>query len=166
MPGIHRLERTQLIERTLPEVFAFFADASNLELITPHFLRFRTVTRAPIAMRVGTRIDYEISLLGVPMHWRSHISTWEPNVRFVDEQERGPYALWHHTHDFEAQGDATLVRDTVLYSEPFGPLGSIAHVLFVERTLNRIFDFRREATARALKGPSASPSPFATAVSA
>ena len=154
MPRIHRLERSQRIERPLAEVFAFFADASNLELITPHFLRFRTLTRAPITMRVGTRIDYEIALLGVPMRWRSHISVWQPNVRFVDEQERGPYARWHHTHDFEAQGNATVVRDTVEYSEPLGPLGGVAHVLFVERTLKRIFDFRREATERALKGPS------------
>jgi ligand-binding SRPBCC domain-containing protein len=150
MGRIHRLERTQRIERPLPEVFAFFADAANLEAITPNFLRFRMVTRPPIEMRVGARIDYEISLLGVPMRWRTLITAWEPGVRFVDEQESGPYALWRHTHSFEAQGNATLMRDVVEYREPLGPLGGIAHALFVARTLERIFDFRQGATERKL----------------
>lgn len=148
----HTLERKQRIERPLAEVFAFFAEAANLEAITPSFLRFRMITPPPVIMSVGTRIEYEISLLGLPMRWRSLISTWEPGVRFVDEQELGPYALWHHTHDFEADGEhATIVRDVVRYREPFGPLGAIAHVLFVKRTLRAIFDHRRIATQRLLE---------------
>ncbi len=150
MTIVHRLERSQRIARPLAEVFAFFADAANLEAITPRFLRFRMITRPPIEMRVGARIDYEISLLGVPMRWRTLITAWEPGVRFVDEQELGPYALWRHTHSFEAQGDATLMRDLVEYTEPLGPLGRVAHALFVARVLERIFDFRKAETARRL----------------
>jgi ligand-binding SRPBCC domain-containing protein len=150
MGRIHRLERSQRIEQPLTQVFAFFADAANLEAITPRFLRFRMLTPSPIEMRVGACIDYEIALLGVPMRWRTRITAWEPGVRFVDEQESGPYALWRHSHTFEAQGNATLVRDVVEYTEPFGPLGRIAHTLFVARTLDRVFDFRRGATERAL----------------
>lgn len=100
-------------------------------------------------MGVDTRIDYQLSLFGVPLRWRTRIADWQPGVRFVDEQESGPYALWRHTHEFEAEGDATVVRDLVEYAEPLGPLGAVAHALFVERTLNRIFDHRREAVARA-----------------
>ncbi|MET0793048.1 MAG: SRPBCC family protein [Polyangiaceae bacterium] len=155
MAATHRLERTQRIERPLPEVFAFFADAANLEAITPQFLRFRILTRPPIEMREGALIDYEISLLGVPMQWHTRIAVWEPNVRFVDEQLVGPYAYWHHTHAFEAQGNATLMRDTVLYREPFGPLGAVAHTLFVARTLARIFDYRQAAIEREFSNPAA-----------
>ncbi len=108
------------------------------------------VTRPPIPMGVGTRIDYKISLLGVPMRWRTLITEWEPGVRFVDEQESGPYALWRHTHSFEAQGNTTLMHDVVEYREPLGPLGSMAHALFVARTLETIFDFRQGATERKL----------------
>ena len=148
MASTYRLERTQRIARPLQEVFAFFADAANLEAITPHFLRFRMLTRAPIEMRVGTLIDYEISLLGVPMKWRTRIAAWEPNLRFADEQLSGPYAYWHHTHSFQAQGNATLMRDVVVYREPLGPLGVVLHSLFVERTLKRIFDYRAAAIER------------------
>ena len=148
-PGhTHRLVRTQSIPRPREAVFAFFADAGNLEEITPPFLRFRILTPAPVEMRTGARIDYALSLFGIPLRWRTRITAWEPAVRFVDEQESGPYAFWHHVHEFESGGASTLVRDVVDYSLPMGPLGSLAHALFVERTLGRIFNFRREAIRR------------------
>jgi ligand-binding SRPBCC domain-containing protein len=147
---VHRLERTQLVPRHRDEVFAFFADASNLEAITPPFLRFRIVTPMPVEMRLGTRIDYVLSLSGVPLRWRTRITEWQPGVRFVDEQESGPYAFWRHAHEFESRGTSTQVRDVVDYAEPLGPLGRAAHVLFVERALRRIFDFRRHAIQRLL----------------
>jgi ligand-binding SRPBCC domain-containing protein len=155
---LHRLERSQLVARPLEEVFAFFSDAANLEAITPSFLRFRVLTPAPVGMRPGARIDYGLSLFGVPLRWRTRITVWEPGVRFVDEQERGPYALWRHTHAFEARGETTLVRDVVEYALPLGPLGAIARLLFVRRALERIFDFRSEAIRRILERGGASAS--------
>jgi ligand-binding SRPBCC domain-containing protein len=151
--GLHRLERVQLLERPIDEVFAFYADATNLEALTPPFLRFRVVTPTPIAMRAGTRIDYTLSLYGVPIRWRTLITHCKPGVGFVDEQEAGPYAHWRHEHEFEARGRATLMRDTVDYREPLGVVGQLAHVLFVRKTLDRIFDFRRDAAHRLLGAP-------------
>ncbi len=150
---LHQLSRTQVVAKPREEVFAFFSDASNLEALTPPFLRFRILTPLPIAMRAGTQIDYALSLFGAPVRWRTRIKEWQPGSRFVDEQESGPYALWVHTHEFESRGTSTLVRDVVHYAEPLGPLGAIAHVLFVRRTLDRIFDFRRDAIRRLLGHP-------------
>lgn len=147
---MHTLSRSQIVPRPLDEVFAFFSDASNLELLTPAFLRFHILTPTPIVMAVGAQIDYRISLWGVPTRWRTRITDWQPGVRFVDEQESGPYAVWRHTHEFEAQGRSTIIRDRVEYVERFGPLGQVAHVLFVGRMLDRIFDYRRAATTRVL----------------
>jgi ligand-binding SRPBCC domain-containing protein len=151
MARIHRLERTQLLARPRGEVFAFFAEAANLEAITPPFLRFRIVTPPPIEMGPGARIDYALSLYGVPLRWRTRITEWEPGVRFVDEQERGPYALWRHTHEFESRGGSTIVRDLVDYALPLGPIGWAAHLVLVERALVRIFDFRADAIRRRLE---------------
>ena len=148
MAAIYRLTRSQLITRPLPEVFAFFSAAENLEAITPAFLRFRILTPLPIDMRAGTRIDYSLSLWGLPMRWRTKITSWQPDVRFIDEQERGPYALWRHSHDFEAFAGGTRMRDRVDYQLPMGPLGSIAHALLVRRSLHAIFDYRRRAIAQ------------------
>ena len=148
----HRLERSQTIPQERARVFAFFADAANLELLTPAFLRFRILTPLPIPLREGTRIDYALRLFGLPFTWRTRITQWKPGESFVDEQESGPYALWRHTHRFESQGGQTIMHDLVEYAEPFGPLGALAHGLIVRRTLDRIFDFRRDATGRLL-GP-------------
>jgi ligand-binding SRPBCC domain-containing protein len=153
MSRIYHLERGQLVERPLHDVFEFFSDAVNLEALTPPFLGFSILTPLPIEMRQGVRIDYALALFGVPMRWRTRITVWEPEGRFVDEQESGPYTLWRHTHEFEARGGATLVRDRVDYQIPFGPLGQLARAFFVRGTLERIFDFRRDAVARLLEPP-------------
>lgn len=148
-----RLERTQFVPRPLEEVFAFFADAGNLERITPGFLRFRILTPRPIAMRPGAVIEYRLALFGVPFRWTTVIERFEPGVRFVDSQGRGPYASWVHTHEFHAVPGGTLVVDSVDYALPLGPLGLLARTLFVRRSLDRIFDHRVAAIGRLLGGP-------------
>ncbi len=159
---LHRLEQDQTIDRTLEEVFEIFSNAANLEALTPSFLSFKILTPLPIAMFAGARIEYALGLFGIPMKWRTLISSWEPpavdhadgvaKARFVDQQVSGPYEIWKHTHEFEADGNQTRMRDVVDYAVPFGFLGAIAHHLFVRRTLERIFAHRRVATAHMLDG--------------
>jgi ligand-binding SRPBCC domain-containing protein len=147
MFGHHTLEREQRLPGAPEDVFGFFADAGNLEAITPPWLSFRIVTPRPIGMGPGTLIEYRLRLHRLPISWLTEISVWEPGVRFVDQQVRGPYALWHHTHEFRADGPGTVMRDTVRYALPFGPLGAIAHALVVRRDLDRIFEYRRTAVS-------------------
>jgi ligand-binding SRPBCC domain-containing protein len=129
----------------IDEVFAFFSDASNLERITPPWIRFQIVTTQPVEMRVGALIDYKLRLRGFPMHWRSEITAWEPHCRFVDEQRRGPYRYWRHEHLFERTDAGTRVIDNVRYAVPGGAL---IHALLVRRDIERIFRFRQEVLAK------------------
>jgi ligand-binding SRPBCC domain-containing protein len=126
-------------------VFAFFADAHNLEQLTPTFLRLEILTAPPIEMRTGTRITYALRLFGLPLRWRTRIDEWRPGEGFVDVQESGPYAYWRHTHRFEPAEQGARIVDDVEYTLPFGPLGRLAHALVVRHVLRRIFDFRAEA---------------------
>lgn len=159
MNRVHTLVREQRLPGRPEEVFAFFAAAENLEAITPPWLGFRIVTPVPIDMREGTLIEYRLRLHGVPLRWLTRIEVWEPAPpapRFVDRQVRGPYALWHHAHEFEPAGDGdTLMRDTVNYALPLGWLGEAAHRGLVRRDLAAIFDHRFTAV-RALIAPPAS----------
>jgi ligand-binding SRPBCC domain-containing protein len=141
----YTLERATLIPRPRPEVFAFFADAKNLERITPKFLRFRILTPAPIAMRAGRLIDYELRLHGVPVRWRTLIEQFVPDEYFVDVQLSGPYKSWRHRHEFVEIAAGTEMRDRVEYELPLGPLGDLVHTFFVRSDVNRIFDFRNRA---------------------
>ncbi len=145
----HILEREQLVPVTPESAFALFGDAANLEPMTPPWLRFRLLTPRPV-LRAGVRIDYRLALHGFPIRWTAEITEWEPGVRFVDEQLSGPFRLWHHTHTFEPRDGGTLIRDTVRYALPLGPLGTLARAAFVRRDLERIFDFRRDAAVRLL----------------
>ncbi len=120
----------------------FFERPENLEVLTPPFLNFRIVTPSPIEMREGARIEYVVRLFGVPMLWRSRIEGYAPGRGFTDVAERSPYAWWIHRHEFEACDGGTRVRDRIDYAPRFGPLGRLAHALFVRRMLERIFAFR------------------------
>ena len=147
---VHRLEREQIVDRPIEEVFAFFSQATNLERITPPWLRFSVLTPEPIQMGTGALIDYRLRLHGVPLSWRSQIEEWHANVKFVDRQVRGPYRLWHHTHEFSRTGNGTRIHDRVDYALPFGRLGEVAQRMVVARDLRRIFDYRHAAVARLL----------------
>ena len=151
----HRLHTTTHLALPRDEVFAFFADAENLERITPPELDFEITSPRPIDIREGALIDYRLGLFGVRFGWRTEIVRWEPPYRFVDQQLRGPYRRWHHTHSFvEVAGDggepATRMDDEVLWELPLQPFGEVAYPL-VRAQLARIFGYRKQAI-RAILG--------------
>jgi ligand-binding SRPBCC domain-containing protein len=140
----YQLTSTVTLARPIGEVFDFFADAGNLEAITPPELQFQILTPRPIEMRRGQLVEYRMSLYGISFSWLTEISVWEPGTRFVDQQLKGPYRTWIHEHRFESIGPSkTRVSDDVRYSLPFEPLGRIAHPL-VRAKLDRIFSFREK----------------------
>jgi ligand-binding SRPBCC domain-containing protein len=146
---IHVLERSQRLALPVERAFDFYADARNLERVTPPWLDFRIATQGQIEMRPGALIDYRLRFRGVPVRWRTRIDAWNPPHGFVDLQLRGPYALWEHSHSFEPDGDgAVMIGDRVRYALPLGPFGTLAHTLLVRRDLERIFDYRRDAVVR------------------
>jgi ligand-binding SRPBCC domain-containing protein len=133
------------LPRPREEVFAFFSDARNLDAITPPWVRFRMLSAGQIEMKAGALIDYRLRVHGFPIRWRTRITEWEPPVRFVDEQLRGPYRLWVHEHEFESREGGTLMRDHVRYAVPFDFL---VHKFFVQRDVARIFAYRTESLRR------------------
>lgn len=139
------LEQEQWLPAPVATVFPFFASAANLEAITPPWVGFQILTPGPIAMTAGTLIDYRIRLHGIPMRWQTEITDWEPPIRFVDAQRRGPYRRWIHTHTFEARDGGTLCRDHVEYAVPGGRL---VERLFVRSQVRRIFAYRRDVLAK------------------
>ena len=133
-------------------MFAFFADARNLERLTPPWLRFETLTPSPIEMKPGALIRYRI-------RWRLHfasagsteIAEWQPPARFVDVQQRGPYALWHHTHTFAPEVDGTRIptrsNTPCRWASSVPPLTPYRFAA----TWPRIFDYREQARRRNLR---------------
>ena len=138
--AVSTLRKTQWIARPPHEVFPFFADANNLERITPPWLKFK-ILNPGVEMQRKALINYRLHVHGMPLCWQSEITEWEPPYRFVDVQRRGPYSLWIHEHRFEAHNGGTLVQDTVQYAAPGGTL---LRELLIEPDLDLIFNYRRE----------------------
>lgn len=139
--GGYVLRAECILPRSVEEIFPFFGDAYQLEAITPPWLNFRVLTPRPIEMHAGQLIDYKLRLRGVPIRWKTKISAWEPNERFIDEALKSPYKFWHHEHLFEPCEDGTRVIDIVHYGVPGGDL---IHNLFVKREVQKIFEYRQQ----------------------
>lgn len=150
----YQLQTRLFVARDLDTTFRFFADAGNLQRLTPPWLDFSILTPGPIPMHAGALIDYQLRVHGIPIRWRTEIAEWQPPHRFVDRQLRGPYRLWHHTHTFTPVAGGTVVEDTVRY-RPFG--GALVHRLFVRRDLEGIFTFRQEQILNAFGVPAREP---------
>jgi ligand-binding SRPBCC domain-containing protein len=146
--GLYQVHRDVVIPTTLDETFAFFSAATNLERLTPPWLNFRIRTPLPIEMRQGLMIEYEIVLYGLPIPWLTRIDVWEPGVRFVDRQIRGPYRWWHHEHRFDAVAGGTRVRDDVEFAPRMGWLTGAK----VRRDVEKIFAYRQEILPALLRG--------------
>lgn len=142
--GAYVLEAAQWINRPRDEVFAFFSEAKNLEEITPKWLSFRIDKMSTPQIQEGTLIDYKLRIKGVPARWRTLISSWVPKKSFVDEQLKGPYKTWHHTHSFEDLQGGTLMTDRIIYRPPMGPIGDIARELMIKHDVQKIFQHRHK----------------------
>lgn len=150
------LRSTIWVPQPPAQVWPFFSDAHNLPLLTPPWLRFAILTPAPIVMGVDTRIDYRLVLHGVPLRWRTRIARWQPPECFADEQERGPYRRWLHTHTFDALDGGTVVGDHVEFTVRGGLLAPLVSRWFVEPQVRRIFRYRLSRIAERFGGDVAS----------
>ena len=147
----HVLEARIWLGRGRPDVFAFFADPTNLARITPPSLGVRLLTPAPV-MSAGAVLDYRMRWLGVPLRWRTFVREYDPPFRFLDVQLLGPYARWEHRHRFLEEDGGTVVEDRLVYRLPLGALGRVMHGALVGRQLRAAWDYRRRRLGELL-GP-------------
>ena len=155
---MYQLERQQRVSGSKEQVWAFLQNPANLDRITPPDLRFRIVTEIPAVMYNGLIVEYRITIPLIGTHaWVTEIKHIREGVSFVDEQRLGPYRFWYHYHEIREEADGVLLIDRVNYQPPFGVLGRLLHRLYIRRTLERIFAYRRERLAEFLAAPSSTP---------
>ncbi|MBM4263405.1 MAG: SRPBCC family protein [Deltaproteobacteria bacterium] len=135
------LKRSLWLPQPREKIFNFFSNPHNLDRVTPPWLRFKVLSPPSTTIQTGTLLDYRLRLRGIPIFWQSEISLWQPPLRFVDRQTRGPYSLWVHDHTFDHDHGGTLVGDNVEYAVPGGTL---VNLLLVAPDLERIFDYRHQ----------------------
>ena len=137
----------QYFDAPMENVFPFFADAKNLENITPELLHFKILSCSTSHIQKDTEFIYQLKIHGVPVKWKTLIEDWNPPYQFVDKQLSGPYKLWHHTHSFSKLGMGTLMKDTVIFKLPFSWPAYLVASDFVKKDVKKIFDYRRSVMA-------------------
>jgi ligand-binding SRPBCC domain-containing protein len=142
---VHVLEQEVVLNAPLERVFDYFSKAENLEKLTPKSLVFKILTPMPIVMATGAEIDYKLTLIGIGFKWRTKIALWDPPHRFIDDQLKGPYRIWYHTHSFVAEGERSKMTDQVQFQSPGWIFEPLIHRLFVKPRVEEIFRFRNQA---------------------
>ena len=141
---LYTLKKEQIVLKNISTVFDFFSKPENLSVITPRAMKFKILTPSPIDMKEGALIDYTVSIMLIPIRWRTLITKFSPPNLFIDQQLKGPYSIWHHTHIFEKISEnETLIKDRVVYGVPFGIIGRLVHYLYIKRDLKKIFTYRK-----------------------
>jgi ligand-binding SRPBCC domain-containing protein len=143
------VESRMWLPKPRAEVFAFFADPANLVRVAPPSLHLRLATPPPVII-AGAWFDLSLTWAGLPVRWRTFIREFDPPVRFLDVQVRGPLARWEHRHIFLGQAGGTSVEDRIVYRLPLGAVGKLAHALWVHRQLTALWQFRRQKIAELL----------------
>lgn len=140
----HKLITEQWVPQPIDRVFEFFSDPKNLETLTPEFLHFKIANTSHPKIQEGSLLDYQLKLHGLPVRWQSKITDWVANKRFSDQQTRGPYTFWHHTHEFYEARGGTIIRDNVVYKLPGWVPGDVLGHAFIKKDLEKIFMYRRK----------------------
>jgi ligand-binding SRPBCC domain-containing protein len=153
MSKIHLIRQVQKLPVTVEEAWNFFSNPKNLLIITPASLNLKITSEANDGeIYKGQIITYKIKpLFGVPLFWKTEISHVERHKLFVDEQRKGPYALWHHQHHFKPIDGGTEMTDIVQYKLPFGVLGILGTPV-VKTQLNAIFQYRKKMIEKKFEG--------------
>jgi len=136
------------IDAPIERVWAFHEAPDALEKLSPPGAGIRVVSRTG-GIGVGARLVIKVPVLGpIAAEWHAvHTACSPPNL-FIDEQERGPFAYWHHEHRFEREGRGTRLTDAITYRLYGGPLIDLLGAPFVRLQLVPMFKFRHEITKK------------------
>ncbi len=148
--GGWRLSCRQYVPRSPKDLFPFFADAYNLERITPPFLHFRILSVSNSPLLAGATLNYTLRLHYIPVFWRTLITEWQPPHRFVDTQQIGPFKRWHHLHEFVPTAQGTEMIDVVTFDLYCRELTATPILGWVSNDLRSIFEYRHKRTGEIL----------------
>ena len=152
MSKLYKIYREQVVKTDIDTAWNFLRSPKNLKRLTPDNLYFEIVTDLPEKMYDGLLLEF---CVGIPFlgkqTWLTEIKHIREGHSFVDEQRLGPYKLWHHCHKIQPGDGGVHFIDEVHYMLPLGPLGKLAHALYVQKTLLHVFNYREKMIPRLLE---------------
>lgn len=149
-----RFTRSVRLEVPAERAFAWHARPGAFERLVPPWQKVELLSGSP-ELRDGAEVVLRLGRGPLRFHWVARHRDVRPPAQFVDEQVRGPFSRWVHTHRFEAEGPTGCVlTDEIEYRPPLG-LGAKR----VRKELQRLFRFRHCVTHHDLRAHAANPGP-------
>ena len=129
------------------EVFAWHARPGAIQRLSPPWDPLKVLEQTG-GILPGARVVLRMKAGPLPYRWQGRHTRYEEGRLFEDEQVRGPFAQWTHTHAFEPTGDNQCrLKDTIRYRLPFHGLAGPLSEPIIRRQLARIFAYRHRVTA-------------------
>lgn len=127
--------------------FAWHQRPGAFERLTPPWERLEIVRREG-SIRNGDRLVFKSG----GFRWTAVHRGFIDGRQFQDEQERGPFTSWLHTHTVEPEGaEASSLEDRIAYALPLGMVGRALAGAAVRRRLDRMFRYRHQVLAADLR---------------
>lgn len=88
---------------------------------------------------LGETVTWRARHFGIWFTMTSKITALDRPTRFVDQQVRGPFRVFHHEHLFQREGDETVMTDVLTVGSPlFGRLAErVVLVPYLRRLIRR-----------------------------
>lgn len=98
-------------------------------------------------LELGDLVTFEGTHFFMRQRFTVKIVEMDRPHRYVDEVVKSAFRFMRHVHEFAADGESTIMTDTIEWRSPFGTLGVIADALFVKRHLLKFVTEKQQRLA-------------------
>jgi uncharacterized protein len=127
-------------------LFAWHSRPGAFERLAPPWEHIRIVEKQG-GIEDGARLVMVIAKGPVQLRWEALHRDYIDGQQFRDEQVRGPFSRWIHTHRFvDGGGQQSTLDDSVEYQLPFGWPAQFIAGGTTHRMIKRMFEHRHNRT--------------------
>ena len=136
-------EKKSTINATQKELFNWHIRPGAFRRLSPPWENIRVI-KDPGPLAEGSVMVMELKKGPLPLRWTALHKDFEKNRGFTEEQVKGPFKSWKHVHRFGPSGKGSVLADRVEYELPLGFPGKLVAGRFIEKELERMFNFRHQ----------------------
>lgn len=139
-------EREVHLPVTAEEAFAWHERVGAIDRLIPPWESV-TVLKRGAGLADGSVVELAQRLGPLKLKWIARHHGYEPGRAFADTQLSGPFARWHHLHQFRPNGDGNgVLTDHIEYRVPGGFMGRLLGGDLIRRKLRSMFTYRHNTT--------------------
>jgi uncharacterized protein (TIGR01777 family) len=121
--------------------FSWHEKEGALQRLTPPWEKAELVEKSE-GIDVGAKCTLNVGAGFLTLRWQAEHIEYEKDRHFKDRQNKGPFSLWEHSHDFYANDGITTIEDTVEYRLPLHFISKYVAGSMIKKKLTKMFRYR------------------------